>query len=271
MIEMTRKEELREAYEEALFALLMEEMEHPDPSGTICQLGGEVPLAVPKDVDDACHEILEQAAAKQRRQKAGRSVRRVLTLAALAAMAAVLLLTTAFAVSEDFRVNTLNLLIEISDVSARLTINGSSDSSALPDQNQTTGETLTDTTDPTGVVLMGYQFPAVPEGFEVEFEKSDPIAARIKYSNAEGAALYFYVKAANGTAHSVDTEGAKTVENIQINGYNGLLVEKDGWISIVWLDTDQAFFIDVLGQNLSRETVEGLARAITYAGAQSIG
>lgn len=259
---MTRKEELREAYEDALFALLMEEMEHPEPSRTIHQPGGEVPLHVPDDVDDACHEILKQDAARQRRQKAGRSVRRVLTLIAAAALAAVLLLTTAFAVSEDFRVNTLNLLIEISDVSARLTVSGAS--SAPSGQEQSTAEA--GQTDAVGAVLMGYQLPQVPDGFEAELAGEDEVSAWIRYKNEAGATICFMVSASGGAGYYVDTEGAGEVKEISINGGSGFLVEKGDLATLCWVDPDQLCYIQVVCEGISADAALILLENVHFVG-----
>lgn len=268
---MTEKEVLREAYEDALFALLMDNMVNPeeDFDELLARLETDPAADPPEGAYERSMAMIDRLCAQRRRKQIACSVRRVATKIVMAAALVAALLSTAFAVSEDFRVNTLNLLIEISDVSARLTLNG--DSSAVPDREQTPADeaetgTSGDAGETFGVVLMGYQFPEVPEGFEVEFEKEDPIATRIQYQNPEGATIYFAVKHAEGIAHSVDTEGAQNIEDVIIHGYDGLLVEKDEQVLVVWLDTDNACFINIFCAGISKDVAEGLAEKVRYLG-----
>jgi len=61
-----------------------------------------------------------------------------------------------------------------------------------------------------------------------------------------------------------DTENAQ-FEEIQIQGYDGLLIEKNGWINITWADTDQNNFFTVYCYKISKTIALNYAEAIKFA------
>ena len=113
---MTRKERLSEQYEDALFALIMEEAAEAEGQKALeenRQLRDSGELAIPDGLRQRCHRAIAKGFAGQELRRVGRGVSRVVTKVALVALVGMLLLTTVFAASEDFRVKTLNLALEI--------------------------------------------------------------------------------------------------------------------------------------------------------------
>ena len=115
---MRRHEQLLENYEDAYFALLMEkvaEQEGERLEKLNQQLLNDPAFAVPEATDRRCLKTIEKCFAHQQRRTTLRVVARVLHIAAIIVAISVLIFTSAFAVSEDFRVATRNLLITVSE------------------------------------------------------------------------------------------------------------------------------------------------------------
>lgn len=108
---MTNRETRKEQYEDALFALLMDDMAQEDGEELLRlneQLKQDPGAAVPEAVQRRCERV---------RRRTARWLGRLL----LAAILGVLLFTAAFAFSEDMRVATLNAVLEVMDNRTRIT------------------------------------------------------------------------------------------------------------------------------------------------------
>lgn len=243
---MTRREKLIEEYEDAFFALFMDTIAEEEgkliyEEMEILKQDGD--FDVPAEIDKKCHNTIKKAFAKDRRSKAKHTTRRIFNKATLAALICILLFTTVYAILPEFRVKTLNLLIEISDVATGLTIgeNRSNSSTALE--------------------IGDHQFylPELPDGFLLDDEGSDTRSAWYEFINEGGASIYFHIVSSYDTILNVDTEATQSVENIQVHGYDGLLIEKNERLQIVWGDTDKEVFIEIVCVGIERDEVQRLA------------
>ena len=68
----------------------------------------------------------------------------------------------------------------------------------------------------------------------------------------------------NKKSLSVDIEDSENVEHLQIQGFDAILVEKDGTYNIVYADTDHNTFVQVYCAGLERETALNLISEITF-------
>ena len=115
---MTRHERLVEAYEDAYFDLLMEEvveMEGAEWERRLEELENDPSAAVPEEVDRKCRQTIERCFARKKRKEglriAGKILNRVAVFVAIISM----MITTVLAVSEDARVAAANLLITVNE------------------------------------------------------------------------------------------------------------------------------------------------------------
>lgn len=115
---MTRHERLVEAYEDAYFDLLMEEvaeMEGAEWEMRLKELENDPSAAVPEEVDRKCRQTIERCFARKKRKEglriAGKILNRVAVFVAIISM----MITTVLAVSEDARVAAANLLITVNE------------------------------------------------------------------------------------------------------------------------------------------------------------
>lgn len=121
---MTNRETRKEQYEDALFALLMDDMAQEDGEELLRlneQLKQDPGAAVPEAVQRRCERVIGTAFSKRQFQATGRRTARWLGRLLLAAILGVLLFTAAFAFSEDMRVATLNAVLEVMDNRTRIT------------------------------------------------------------------------------------------------------------------------------------------------------
>lgn len=265
---MNQREQLQEQYEDALFALLVNDMMEAEGKRLLEEnerLKQDPSAAVPDEVNARCIRTINRAFARKRRRSAGRVTYQIFNKAAMVAVVCAALFVTAFAVSPQLRVNTLNLLIEVSDVATTLTLGDAEEQQDSGGAASTSGEE---------VLLLGYRIPEVPEGFSVDYEDTTHSDAFIQYSKGDET-IYFSVSQANSSStFTVDTEDAQ-VTNIQVGGYDGLFIEKiyqfednetiDSAIA-VWGDTDQSTFIYVEGGNVEHSLILDLANGVEYVG-----
>ena len=260
---MTRREKLQDAYEDALFALLMEDMIEEEGKRLLEEnerLKRDPSAAVPDELRERCMKTIHRAYGQRRRREAGKRAGRVAYRAfsrvAVVMVICMVLFTAAFAASPDLRVKTLNLLIEISDVKTVLSTNDGNGS--LPGY---------DTSAAAQAVYdqFGYRIPEMPEGFAPNGHLISSSTATLNYEDSYGASIKFIIAKTTGGKYTADTETAERVESITVNGFDGLLVAKDNWIRIVWSDSERDIFISITGTAISKDILLDIANAMTFS------
>ena len=220
---MTRKERLREQYEDALFALIMEEAAEAEGQKALEEnrrLRDSGELAIPDGLRQRCHRAIAKGFAGQELRRVGRGVSRVVTKVALVALVGMLLLTTVFAASEDFRVKTLNLALEIFEDHTEITL--TPDESIIASSVDSVVPQLT----------AGW----VPDGFALVEEGENSAMAWKEFQNEEaGTQISITVFNLRTGRMSVDTEDAEMLP-VQINGADAFIINdtEDEIIQIIW-------------------------------------
>lgn len=132
---MTNREKLKENYEDALFALLMDEVAQREGERALelnRQLQSDPNAAVPEDIQRHCEETIRIAFTKKQRRK---NFGKVLKMLAVAAVVGALMFTAAFAASEKFRASTLNALMTVLDKGTDITFRNNSASPNMAFEN----------------------------------------------------------------------------------------------------------------------------------------
>ena len=127
---MNRHEQLVENYEDALFKLLMEsvvEYEGNQIQKEIEQFNNNPNFSVPPELDRRCLRTINKITRRKRALRTGKKVYRVFSKFSVAAVIAMALFTSAYAAFPEVRISTLNLLIEVSDISTELSFVDNSD------------------------------------------------------------------------------------------------------------------------------------------------
>lgn len=248
---MNRREKLQDAYEDALFALLMEDVieeEGKRLNEENERLKQDPSAAVPKELHEKCmktiHRKFGQKRQKETTKRMGWSFTKAVGKAAVVVVICMLLFTVAYAVSPEIRAATLNLLIKVSDVDTILSVEGNNGPQVGHDTSKAAKKVYDQ---------FGYRIPKMPMGFEQTYSVVADNTATLKYENANSSSVKFSFTKTRGGSYSVDTEGAQRVENIIINGAEGLMIAKDNWIRIAWTNTKQDVFVSILGIDVDEE------------------
>lgn len=256
---MTRLDYLKSQYEDAYFALLMHEVAEQEGMRLEKlneELRNDPAAAVPKEIDRKCLKTIDRYFAKKRHTGYWRTSKKVLGRVGIVAAIIMLLFTTAFALSEEFRVTTLNLLITIEEKYTELHMEETEEPTA--DSTSVTADTSTDS-DYFDDLEIGW----MPEGYTCTMNYPNKMYG---FENDSGDA--FVIDRVSGTTdRSVDTENAESIDNIVINGLETLRVTKQGCINTIMMDTQHGIFIRVwTSAGISLETNQKIAENIKYIG-----
>lgn len=237
---MTRREMLVEQYEDALFALLMDEVAEAEGQKALeenqrLRESGE--LVIPDNLRQRCHSAIAKGFAGQKLRRVGRGVSRVVTKVALVALVGILLFTTVFATSEDFRVKTLNLVLEVFEDHTEITL--------APD------ESIASSVDS---VVPQLTAGWLPEGFALVEEGGNSVRVWKNYlkEDTETRISIFACDLRSG-GMNFDTEEVELLP-IQINGSDAFLINdtEAEIIQILWQDDAASeWLICVVGKGVS--------------------
>lgn len=246
---MTRREMLREQYEDALFALLMNEVAEAEGQKALeenqrLRDSGEV--VIPEATHRRCLRTIARKTAQRDAKRFGHTVSKVVSKVAVVALVGMLTFTTVFAASEDFRVRTLNFIIEIFDDRTEIRL--------PPEQFDLSSQTQS---------APQFSVGRLPEGFELEDEGKNVSTVWKNYKNDDsGAYISVSVKDLTDGGLNVDTEDAQMV-TVQLHGRDALLTEKDDIIQIAWQHSEESpWLFSIVGQNVDRDTLLKVAEGV---------
>lgn len=225
---MATRKELLEQYEDAQFALLMDEI--MDRQGAELQeinrqLKHDPAAAVPVDVRERSMETICKAYEERGKKQKKRRIRTTIRTLMIAAVVAALLLTT---VSADFRLAAKNFVYELTELAAELMFDF--------------GDSV-ETHD--GEVIMGYFIPALPKEFELVDATETDHSVRRKYFSEDGFVMIRIVEDdGSGFSYGTDAENgdAKTE---RINQFDVLIIESHNRIQFILSDADEQTYIEI--------------------------
>lgn len=241
---MTRRERLQEQYEDALFALLMDDLAAEDGKAAAEEnerLKNDPEYAIPTDVRQRCLKTISRCCAKKTFRQTGRILCKGFSKVAVIGMICTLLFTTAFAVSPTFRANTLNWVMEVFEDSTAFSF---SDSNA---KNSSSSKTN------------GINANWVPEGYALVDQSEDAFLSSTCYRTETGDEILINVfKGENGVLN-IDTEDAQ-VEHLIIQGCDSLVAMKDGTVQLVWGNEKDAYKVEILMDRTDKVTIQDIQK-----------
>ena len=246
---MTRQEELREQYEDALFTLLMEEVAVAEGEEFLREseaLRGDPEAAVPEEVIRRCRRTINRCFSRQRRRSLARQFRWVFQKASVVALLGVLLFSAVYAISPEFRVGVLNLVVETLDESTDVSF----------------GVGSTDRETPGALQL---EIGWLPDDCEL-FDEGATTVNAWKYYNVVGensGILKIDIIKNDGQLTSWDTEGTHYIP-IEINSLQGMVANKDGEISLTAIDLTKAVTINIWSSSLKLDDILLIAQNMKY-------
>ena len=163
-----------------------------------------------------------------------RSVTHILHFAAIIIAVSILVFTTAFAISEDFRVATRNLLITANEryTDFRMKIE---DSSGNTSQARVSGQSSNSVGDDSYFdhLVVGW----IPEGFQLVKNKYN---RWVYYENGNDNWIYILMTNED-SALQIDTENAE-IADATIHDLPAVIVKKNGGTTILLTDENQGYF-----------------------------
>ena len=248
---MTRREMLVEQYEDALFSLLMDEVAEAEGQKALeenqrLRESGE--LVVPDGVRQRCQKVIAHKTAVRDFKRIRGGFTKVVTKVAIVVLVAMLLFTTAFAVSEDLRVKALNFVMEVFDDRTEIKIIPED----LPSNvNQSAAPQ----------VIAGW----LPDGFALAEEGQESFGRWYEYTDADEGMISVDVINIVNANMMIDTEDADT-SSIQVQDSDALLVEKDGKKQLVWqLREGEEWCCYIVAKNISIEALLRFAQHIVIS------
>lgn len=251
---MNRNDRLYNDYEDALFALLMDEVAQEEGARLLEEnerLKGDPNAAVPPDLDKKSLETIRKTLAGQYRRHT-HTVGWYLSRLAIAILAALLLFVAAYASIPDLRLKTLQMLIDNSDISSRLSF-------AVGGNDNATGEAAKRQT------LAGYVLPEISEDYTVVDQGETSRSAWIKYQHADGSVIR--IIATNSADYFLDNEAVEDCEDIEVCGFSGkTYYDKDGAVYVSWYDSEHEKIIVLYADGIDKEMALTYAEQISYIG-----
>ncbi|MBM6682063.1 DUF4367 domain-containing protein [Pseudoflavonifractor capillosus] len=273
---MTDHERLREQYEDALFALLMEgvaESEGEEALRLNEELKKDPNAEVPKDVQKRCEKTIRAAFAQKQLRATGRTAARWLTRVAVVAALGGVMFTAAFALSEDVRVATLNALIQVMDDRTQISFEGNQ----MEDHRSSSGT----------VPGLKYQYNIalewLPEGYSLVsgWTIKDGASDHAVYVNSEDSEIMIDIKPYNSSLiYTFDTEGT-TSKEIEIQNHKATLYTKNEnmlkqiqlsmpqiWsdLTVFWIDDSRQGVYCISATNQTEADMIKLANGIHWNG-----
>lgn len=248
---MKSHEKLIEQYEDALFAVMMEKIMIAEGEELLREnerLQADPNFVIPEETDRRCRKAIARAFGKQKCMHTARAAWRVFQRVSVAAFIGILLFTGVYAASPEVRAATLNLLIEVSDMSTSMSFMPEDGASASAER--TSGRI--------------YELGELPEGFELTETGDDSQSYWRLYSSNSANILLNVTHGSGNMIMHFDTEDADSIESIEINGNTGLLVEKGDIIRAVLADEEYQVFVEIAFNGLNKEEAINVIWSLTY-------
>ena len=223
--------ELWERYEDAMFAILMDEVAHQEGQEQLewkKQLNDDPSAALPEEVRKKGEQTIRPAFAAQGRRSAKHISFRLFQRIAVAVLVIVLTTVCGFAAFPEIRTGILNMIADVYE-----------------DHTDFSFTTNASNSDPASDYKV--ELAWIPDGFEVSEEGSHSSTAWKTYENGKGAILYVAESSADNRTMTVDTENAD-VKQVTIQGYEGTMVptSADEWTCIIFTvpEKNMVIYID---------------------------
>jgi len=248
---MTNRERLEENYEDALFAMWMNDFAQRRGEQFLEEnerLQNDPEAAVPEKLQRKNLSLIYRELRRNSQHFAFKRIGKAALhfAAAVAIMAA--LFGAAYALSPEFRASTLNVLMQLDERAASFQL--VEDESAAPEIPALM---------PT--VTVGW----LPEGYSHNPPVQDRLQTTIDHINANGDLIRVRVFTERQTLYTFDIEDADLCKEIIVQDHPALLVYKDGSYRISWADEISGTYIHVSSDAVDEITLTQVAESITVS------
>lgn len=245
---MTNRERLKEQYEDALFALLMELVAEEEGKQVLelneC-LKTDPAAEVPESIRRRCEMTIRREFYRKKAKKFGRETWKVVQRLSIAVMLMVVLLTTAMAVSEPFRLGVLNAVINTYEQYTELIFEEKSDDApqSIPTEEAEPSDDWT--------YYYGLGFEWIPEGYTAGangwVDETGERSVSL-YDTAHHCINVSVTPYLDSSSYKFDSEDSEKID-VDVQGYSASLYVKDPAIRykrlLIWLDEKNNYIIQI--------------------------
>lgn len=253
---LTYEEKLQEQYEDALFALMMHNFAVQQGEKYMEEnerLKQDPEAAMPEDMERRCLETIETELNKKGKIVHIHSFKRVITYVAAAIILVTLLVGGAIAVSDEFRVEVINFLMEMDDEKATFQFVSEEESdtfSILP-------------TPASDSEMPDIEVAWMAEGFIRATPEKDQFHSSIEYVDADGDTIIITVHRGTNVSYGYDIEDADYITACEVQERSALLVEKEELTSIAWADEKEGLMFCVESLTEDASVLKQVAESVT--------
>lgn len=253
---LTYEEKLHEQYEDALFALMMHKFAVQQGEKYMEEnerLKQDPEAAMPEDMERRCLETIDNELKKKGKVVHIHSFKRVITYVAAAIILVTLLVGSAIAVSDEFRAEVINFLMEMDDEKATFQFVSEEESDTLR---------ILPTPD-TDSEMPDIEVAWMAEGFVASAQDKEMFRSSLEYTSANGDIIQIAVIKSDDIAYTYDLEDADYVEKITVQGQQAFLVEKDGVIRVAWASKEASLVFYVKSSTVAADTLKQIAEGVS--------
>ena len=245
---MTRREKLQEQYEDALFALLMDDLAVEEGKKAYEEnkrLKADSSFEVPSESRKRCVETIARCCRKKQFQGISNRCYHAFSKVAVIAMLTIMHATAAFAASPTLRTSAMNLLVETFE--------------------DHTGFRLVYTPPTENASDDGLNFTVnwIPEGYELESHRENRFSARCVYSSDNCQELSIGLFEGENTGLCLDTENAE-VHDEMINGKKAVIITKEGVSQLCLIDEKKGNYLLITGSMEQTDDLVKIAQNIQF-------
>ena len=208
-------------------------------------------FSVPPELDKRCMASIKKACRRRRSGQLGRKAYGVLSKVAVVVLVVLVLFTSAYAAFPNVRASTLNLLVQISDVSAEMIFeNANAESSENGDSN---GLISDGTIELNSVILP----ELITDKYQVADMGSDRLSSWASFSSQDGGLISIDVRNGADSVLDINTENALQINEIKRDDFSGIIVFFDGgYITAGIADQANGKFIILNFDGISYDSAE---------------
>ncbi len=239
---MDKQERLRERYEDALFAIMMDELASSlgkEAEEENERLKNDPDAAVPEQINKRCLKTIRSHYRKAAVRHAGKVMLKTVACFAMTLGVTSALFMGAFAISEDVRLSTMNLIVE------------------------TFGESTDFYFAPPVVEIPQIKAGWVPEGFVLKDEGADEVSSWFLYCGPESQRIRGFYSRGDGRVIGIDTEEAK-ITYPYVQGIKATLAAKGNGLQIIWALADNTGFISLVAEGMAEDEFIRIAENIIF-------
>lgn len=220
------EKQLRENYENALFALLMDEYSKEEGEQLLTlqkKLEEDVGFQLPEGMEERGLKLIRKTYRKNNRKYAMKIVEKALTRVAVVVLTLNITFGAFFVSVEAFRNKVLNMVLTYCETHATAQFTGDAENAAIAAEDH---------------VYTVEDFMAVlPEGYVLASHDVNDMMETAEISGPDDISIFWSVQSitANG---NVDTENADFIEQIEFDEKEGLITEKAGTTTVLIGDTE---------------------------------